>query len=190
MVLLTLLGGCGESGSTGSADRLGTPGATLPAVTAIPRSSGSPTGAPIPTDGTEGALGRAAVRAYQAWSQAQVEAFGRSDSDSSQLVASSTGPALSESLATLYRLREAKLVMIGAPRNSPVLKALDPGAKPPTAVIEDCVDVSDWHQADAGSKAIKDPERRLSRYVATVGLRLDGSRWLITDFKREVDRTC
>ncbi|MDH6125326.1 hypothetical protein [Kitasatospora sp. GP82] len=127
---------------------------------------------------------------YQSWWDAQTAAFGRSDADGSQLQAYSTGLALSEALASLHQLHEAKLVMIGSPHNSPVVKAIDISSNPQTAEIEDCLDVGDWHQVDAATKALKDPKQRLSRYPATVRLRKSDGSWLIFDFKREVDRTC
>ncbi|WP_149038099.1 hypothetical protein [Kitasatospora sp. MBT63] len=190
MALLLVLSACGSSGSAGSAERLGTPVATVPHGNGVTPSSGSGAEPTVPTDGPEGATAAIVVRSYQDWWGAQADAFGKSDSDSSQLQLYSTGQALSDSVASLHQLHEAKLVMSGAPRNAPIVKALDLTAEPQTAVIEDCLDVTDWHQADAVTKATKDPKQRLSRYVATVGLRKAAGRWLIVDFKREVGRTC
>ncbi|MET9611613.1 hypothetical protein [Kitasatospora indigofera] len=187
---MVLLSSCGASGGAGSADRLGTSAPSVAAVTPVTPSGGSGTDGIAPTDGPEGAIGRAALRTYQDWWAAQTDAFGRSDSDASQLQELSTGKALSEAVANLHQLHEAKLVMIGSPRNSPVVKAIDLKADPQTAVVEDCLDVADWHQADATTRATKDPQKRLTRYIATVSLRKSGARWLIVEFKREVDRTC
>ncbi|WP_441249036.1 hypothetical protein [Kitasatospora sp. McL0602] len=159
-------------------------------MTPVTPSGGSGTGTPPPTDGSEGAVGRLVLSAYQDWWRAQTEAFSRSDSDGSQLQVYSTGKALSGALASLHQLHEAKLVMIGAPRNSPVVRALNPTSAPNTSTIEDCLDVTGWHQADAVSKAIRDPQQRLTRYLATVSLRRTEGRWIIVDFEREVDRTC
>ncbi|WP_431681767.1 hypothetical protein [Kitasatospora sp. KL5] len=135
-------------------------------------------------------MARAVLTTYRAWWQAQADAFARSDSDGSQLRSYSTGRALSEALASLHQLHDAKLVMTGSPRNSALVKRLDLATDPQTAVVEDCLDVSDWHQADASSGAVKDPAQRFTRYPATVSLRRDGSRWVIVDFEREVGRTC
>ncbi|WP_344635924.1 hypothetical protein [Kitasatospora cystarginea] len=143
-----------------------------------------------PTEGPEGAVGRVVLRAYQDWWDAQTAAFAQSGSDGSQLQVYSTGLALSEAVASLHQLHETKLVMIGSPHNSPVVKAIDLASDPQTASIEDCLDVSDWHQADAATKALRDPKQRFSRYPATAGLRRTNGRWMIVDFKREVDRTC
>ncbi len=189
-VMVVLLSSCGASGDAGSADRLGTSAPSVAAVTPVTPSSGSGTDGIAPTDGPEGAIGRDALRAYQDWWAAQTDAFSRSDSDGSQLQVYSTGKALSEALANLHQLHEAKLVMIGSPRNSPVVKTIDIKADPPTAVLSDCLDVTGWHQTDATTHETKAPQQGLTRYGATVSLRKSGARWLIVEFEREVDRTC
>ncbi|MFB7471797.1 hypothetical protein [Kitasatospora sp. NPDC056184] len=190
LVLALLLGGCAGSGSGGSTDRLGTNAPTVAGVTAVPPSGGSANVGNAPTDGPEGSAARAALSAYQDWWQAQAEAFGKADSDGSRFEIFASGKALTEALVNLRQLHEAKLVMTGEPRNSAVVKSVDLTADPHTAVIEDCLDVSGWHQADAATLAVKDPPDRLNRYVATVSLRLFQTRWLINEFKREVGRTC
>ncbi|MFD5918788.1 hypothetical protein ACFVYP_18735 [Kitasatospora sp. NPDC058201] len=190
LVLALLLSACGSSGDGGSVERLGTSAPTVAAVTPVTPSGGSPNVGNAPTDGPEGAAARDALSAYQDWWQAQVEAYGRTDSDGSRLETFSSGKALTDALVNLKKLHDAKLVMTGGPRNSPVVKNLDLAADPHTAVIEDCLDVSGWHQADATTRAVKDPPNRLTRYSATVSLRQFETRWLIHEFKREVQRTC
>ncbi|MFJ7279282.1 hypothetical protein [Kitasatospora sp. NPDC098663] len=190
MVLVLLLGACASGGSGGSVDRLGTAAPSVAGVDPVPPSGGSVNTSIAPTDGPEGAMGRLALKTYQDWWQAQTEAFGRSDSDGFALETYSSGRALTDTLVSLRQLRDAKLVMTGTPRNSAVVKAIDLKADPQTAVIEDCVDVSGWHRVDAVTQVAKDPGDRLNRYVATASLRWFQARWLIYDFKREVDRAC
>ncbi|MFD7731157.1 hypothetical protein ACFV6F_12330 [Kitasatospora phosalacinea] len=130
------------------------------------------------------------MTAYQGWWDVQVDVLGRSDSDGLALRQYATGAAFTDTAISLTQLHDAKLVMVGRPRTSPVLKSLDLQANPPTATIDDCLDVSDWHQADATTKEIKDPQQRLSRFPATAVLKKYGNRWLIADFTREVTKTC
>ncbi|MET8624155.1 hypothetical protein ABZW30_10445 [Kitasatospora sp. NPDC004669] len=189
-VLVLLLGACASGGADGSVDRLGSAAPTVAGVNPLTPSGGSVNATIAPTDGPEGAMGRLAVNTYQNWWQAQAEAFGRTDSDGTALEAYSSGRALTDTLVGLRQLHDAKLVMTGTPRNSAVVKAIDLKADPRTAVIEDCVDLSDWHRVDAVTRAAKEPADRLNRYVATVSLRWFQAHWLIYDFKREVDRTC
>ncbi|MFB7947911.1 hypothetical protein ACFC6L_23695 [Kitasatospora phosalacinea] len=189
LLLPFLLTACSASG-TGSADRLGTPSATLPRATATTTTAATPPGSPVPREGAEGLDGNSAVTAYQGWWDVQVDVLGRSDSDGLALRQYATGAAFTDTAISHTQLHDAGLVMVGRPRTSPVLKSLDLQANPPTATIDDCLDVSDWHQADATTKEIKDPQQRLSRFPATAVLKKYGNRWLIADFTREVTKTC
>lgn len=187
-LVLLLLAGCGGTGGTSSTDRLSdvTPAPT--ASTATPSTGGAAPAAP--TEGIEGATGRVLLRAYQGWWDAQAAAFGQPGADTSSLRSYSAELALGGALSTVQQLREAKLVMVGRPRNSPVVTSIRLTADPQSATVEDCLDVTDWHQADATTKELRDPQQRLTRYVATAELRKSDSRWLIVDFKREVGRSC
>ncbi|MFJ8621703.1 hypothetical protein ACIRD3_02500 [Kitasatospora sp. NPDC093550] len=189
-VLVVLLGACASGGADGSVDHLGTAAPTVAGVAPVTPSSGSSNASIAPTEGPEGALGRVALKAYQDWWQVQAELFGRSDSDGYALEQYSSGRALSDALSGLRQLHDAKVVMTGTPRNSPVVTSVDVKADPQTAVIEDCVDLTGWHRVDAVTGAAKDPAQRLNRYVATASLRMFQAHWLIYEFKREVDRTC
>ncbi len=190
VILALLLSGCSSSGAGGSADRLGTNAPTVAEVTPVTPSGGSANVGNAPTDGVEGAAARDAVRTYQDWWNAQAEAYGQPDADGSNFGTFASGQVLTDALVNLKQLHDAKLVMTGGPKNSPVVKSVDITADPNTAVIEDCLDVSGWHQADAATHAVVDPPDRLTRYVATVSLRQFRTRWLIHEFKREVGRTC
>ncbi|GGQ69707.1 hypothetical protein [Kitasatospora griseola] len=187
--LLAALTACGTT-EKGSADRLGTPASGLPRATAAPTASSDPNRSPVPDQGDQGLEAHAAVTAYQAWWDVRTEAFKRSNSDGTALGQYATGNALSEALLSLTQLHDAKLVMTGAPKTSPLVKTLDLQASPPTATIEDCLDVSGWHQVDAATQQIKDPQQRPSRYPVTAVLKRYGNRWLIADFTREVTKTC
>ncbi|MFJ1751372.1 hypothetical protein [Kitasatospora sp. NPDC088134] len=189
LLLPFLLTACSAT-PTGSTDRLGTPTTDHPRPTTTTTTAPTTPGAPIPDQGAEGLQGNDAVTAYRSWWDTQVQLFGRSDSDGMALRQYGTAAALSDTLASLTRLHDAKLVMIGNPHISPVIKSLDLNGNPATATISDCLDVTDWHQADAATKQIKDPKQRLSRYPATALLKKYGNRWLIADFTREVTKTC
>ncbi|WP_104819499.1 hypothetical protein [Kitasatospora sp. MMS16-BH015] len=119
-----------------------------------------------------------------------MKAFGQTGSDSSWLSGVASGKALSDSVATMKQLHEAKLVMKGAPRTAPVVSTLTPADKPTAATVKDCLDVSGWHQVDAANGALKDPAQRLSRYPATVKLSQVNGSWIVIDVTREVGKTC
>ncbi|MGF1431814.1 hypothetical protein [Kitasatospora sp. LaBMicrA B282] len=148
------------------------------------------TGSPAPTTGATGAVGRQVLSAYQGWWAAQVAAYSGADPNGAQARASSNGTALANILLSLHNLHAAKLVMTGRPVDSPVVQRLDPNGSPPSAVIEDCVDVSGWHQADPSSGELRDPQQRLTRYPAQAVLRQDNGIWMVFEFNREAGRTC
>ncbi|WP_157531946.1 MULTISPECIES: hypothetical protein [unclassified Kitasatospora] len=185
---LLLLTSCGASEGGSPTDRLPdvTAAPTVPAVTP----SGSAVVQNAPTEGVDGAVGRVVLRAYQGWWEARITVFGQPEQDPAAVRAFAADQALGDTLITRQQLRDAKLVMVGTPRNSPLVKSIRLTENPPSATVEDCVDVTDWHQADAGTKALRDPAQRLTRYVATATLRKADSRWLIVDFKREESRSC
>ncbi|MFI6443855.1 hypothetical protein [Kitasatospora sp. NPDC050543] len=130
------------------------------------------------------------LRSYQDWWQARIGAYAHPAADTGILAGRSAGQAQAEALTNLHRLIEANLVMSGSPRNSAVVKSLDLRAAPRTAEIEDCVDITDWHQVDAKTGALKDPEQRLTRYVLSVALREDNNGWLVTRSNRLTEKTC
>ncbi|MGW4380210.1 hypothetical protein [Kitasatospora sp. NPDC004531] len=187
--LLAAVTACGAA-EKGSADRLGTP------ASGLPRAAGSPTvqadsgRGPVPDQGVEGIEAHNAVTAYQSWWDVRSQVFERSNSDGTSLSQYATGNALSDAQLSLNRLHDAKLVMTGRPKTAPVVKNLDLKANPPVATIDDCLDVTDWHQIDPATRQTKDPAQRLSRYPATAVLKKYGNRWLIADITREVTKTC
>ncbi|MEY9948135.1 hypothetical protein [Kitasatospora sp. GAS1066B] len=127
---------------------------------------------------------------YQDWWAAQVAAYSGADPNGAQARVYSNGTALGNILLSLHSLHAAKLVMTGKPVLSPVVQSLDLNGSSQSALIEDCVDVSGWHQADAGDGSLKDAPQRLTRYPAQAVLRLDGSFWMVFEFNREAGRTC
>lgn len=143
-----------------------------------------------PTTGAPGAVGRVVLSTYQDWWAAQVAAYSGADPNGAQARVYSNGTALGNILLSLHSLHAAKLVMTGKPVLSPVVQSLDLNGSSQSAVIEDCVDVSGWHQADAGDGSLKDAPQRLTRYPAQAVLRLDGSFWMVFEFNREAGRTC
>lgn len=206
-VLLTLFAaGCAGS-SPGVAQRLSTaaPGgadgisagllpsagvSTAPAGGSDGSAGTASTAGPAPTTGAPGAVGRVVLRTYQDWWAAQVSAYSGADPNGAQVRAYSNGTALGNVLLSLHSLREAKLVMTGKPVLSPVVQSLELNGSSQSAVIEDCVDVSGWHQSDPSDGSLKDPPQRLTRYPAQAVLRLDGSIWMVFEFNREAGRTC
>ncbi|WP_051969367.1 hypothetical protein [Kitasatospora azatica] len=130
------------------------------------------------------------LRTYQDWWAAQVKAYAGDDPSGAQVRVYSNGKALGDVLLSLHSLRDAKLVMTGQPSNSPVVQNLDLNSSPQTAVIEDCVDVSGWHQTDPANGSFKDAPQHLTRYPAKAVLEINAGIWKVFEFNREAGRTC
>ncbi|WP_055588959.1 hypothetical protein [Peterkaempfera griseoplana] len=183
-----LLAGCADSGA-GSVDHLDNRPAT-PAAGAAPDTSAAPAPSTVPDTGREGAVARQVLARYTGWWQAQTTAYADSSRSGAGLSLFATGSALSSALANLHRLREAGMVMQGQPRSDARVMALHLTSSPQTAAIEDCLDVSGWHQADAHTKQLRDPRQRLSRYVVTATATSTSAGWLISDLKAHTGQSC
>lgn len=183
-----LLAGCAPP-SPGTVDRLGArprpPAGPTAAATA--RSGPAPA---VPDDGRTGVEARQLLAVWDGWWQAQAAAYERGSRAAAALRLYSTGQALSGTLANLRNLQEAGMAMRGSPVNDARVTALDLAASPPTATVEDCLDVTGWHQVDARTKQPRDPRQRLTRYVVTGTARKSGDAWLVTRLTAQKGRTC
>lgn len=133
------------------------------------------------------------LRAYQGFWAAQVQALDTGDLTGSELPTYSTGQALSAVDGTAFRLTQAGLRMSGAPNRVPRVTAIGPVSAADgvqTATIQDCVDVTGWHQVDAATHRLRDPAKRVTRYQSLVTARTVGGVWMITTVQDRTDRTC
>lgn len=133
------------------------------------------------------------LRAYEGYWTAQVTALNSGQVGGSGLQTFATGAALSAVDANSFRLTQAGLLMSGQPRRDPVVTAVgavDPASGVQTATIDDCLDVTDWHQIDAKTHQLRDPAQRLTRYRAVVTARTVGGVWMISAVQNETGQTC
>ncbi|WP_146259165.1 hypothetical protein [Streptomyces tateyamensis] len=205
-LILFPVAGCGQAGGAQHLSGIsGAGGATGDSVnsgiSAAPGDSAAPGGgngtggataggAPAPTAGAEQAVGRVVLSTYQDWWAAQVKAYSGEDPNGAQVRVYSNGLALANVLQSLAGLRDAKLVMTGQPAISPQVTSVDLNASPQSAVIEDCVDVTGWHQSDPATGSVKDAPQHLTRYRAKAVLRINAGLWKVFEFNREAGRTC
>ncbi|WP_327065813.1 hypothetical protein OG500_08515 [Kitasatospora sp. NBC_01250] len=182
-------GGPGAEPSAGSSNAPGASDGSANGSDGSP-DGGAATGSPAPTSGAQGAVGRVVLKTYQDWWAAQVSAYSGADPNGAQVRIYSSGTALGNILTSLQSLHDAKMVMNGKPVLSPVVQSVDLASNPQRAVIEDCVDVSGWHQVDAADGSNKDAPQRLTRYPAQAVLLVKGSIWTVFEFNRETGRTC
>jgi hypothetical protein len=176
-----LLTACGNGGSAQKLD--GAPSAPYspppPAMTHVRSLSGP----------TETVL----LWVYRSYWEAQIEAMATGRADAANLATYATGAALSESDADVVRLLNDGLRMAGRPVNHPIVTAVGPLTGDPhesQATIQDCLDVSGWHQVTAQSGRISDPAHRLLRYPLVVTARTVQGAWMISEVTGETGRTC
>ncbi len=176
-----LLTACGDAGSAQTLD--GAPS--------------SPASAPAPSlrpaQGISGPAAEVVLRAYRGYWAAQIRAMSTGHADGSDLSTYATGEALSDSYANVVRLVSAGLLMSGAPQIHPVVTAVGPlrgAAGEQQATLQDCLDVSGWHQVTAQGGRTSEPGDRLLRYPLVVTARTVGGAWMISEVTRKTGRTC
>lgn len=133
------------------------------------------------------------LRAYQGFWAAQVEALNSGQVTGSGLQTYATGAALSAVDSNSFRLTQAGLRMSGQPTRNPqvtAISAIAAGSGVQTATIEDCLDVTGWHQVDAKTHQLRDPAQRLTRYRAVVTARTVGGVWMISAVQNRTDQSC
>ncbi|WP_152627882.1 hypothetical protein [Streptacidiphilus neutrinimicus] len=176
-----VLAACGNSGSAQTLD-----GAPSNPVSAPPPSL-------RPAQGLSGPSAEVVLRAYRGYWSAQVRAMSTGHADGSDLSTYATGEALSDSYANVVRLVSAGLLMSGAPQIHPVVTSVGPLRGDPAeqqATLQDCLDVSGWHQVTAQGGRTSEPGDRLLRYPLEVTARTVGGAWMISQVTRETGRTC
>ena len=180
------LAGCSNGGGVQTIE--GAPATSGPARPSAGVSTGAAADA-VPADTTQVLV----LRAYQGYWAAQVQALNSGQVAGSGLQTFATGAALSAVDANSFRLTQAGLVMSGQPRRDPAVTAVgtaDPASGVQTATIQDCLDVTGWHQVDAKTHQLRDPAQRLTRYRAVVTARTVGGVWMISAVENETGTSC
>jgi hypothetical protein len=133
------------------------------------------------------------LRAYAGYWAAQVKALDSGVVTGSGLQTYSVGPALSGAYTDSQRLNQAGLKMSGAPHNSPTVTGVS-GATgsggTQSATVQDCLDITDWHQIDQKTRQLRDPAHRLTRYRVTATARTVGGIWMISEVHDETGQSC
>ncbi|MHA6765084.1 hypothetical protein [Streptacidiphilus sp. PAMC 29251] len=183
---LLVLAGCSHGGGVETLD--GAPAATAPAAPSAGISTGA-AAADLPAGTTKVLV----LRAYQNYWAAQVKALDSGKLAGSGLQTYATGAALSAVNANSFRLTQAGLLMSGQPARNPTVSAISAaatGSGVQTATIQDCLDVTGWHQIDAKTHQLRDPAQRLTRYRAVVTARTVGGIWMISAVQNRTGQSC
>ncbi|MER5870506.1 hypothetical protein [Streptomyces sp. NPDC002044] len=137
------------------------------------------------------AADKSAVQAaYDRYWNALTAAYSKADSSGTELKSLSNGSAYTQTENGLANLRNAGQIVTGKPQHSGTEIIFKDGTKLKTAVITDCVDISQWKPVDKGSgKEISLPPERLLRYITTLTVEQWPNGWTVIEEKLQ-DQTC
>ncbi|MFC1439609.1 hypothetical protein ABUW04_15230 [Streptacidiphilus sp. N1-10] len=133
------------------------------------------------------------LRAYAGFWTAQVKALDSGTVTGSGLQTYSIGAALSGAYTDSQRLNRAGLLMSGAPRSNPSVTEIGtvaPSSGVQSATVQDCLDITGWHQIDQKTRQLRDPAHRLTRYRVTATARTVGGVWMISDVHENTGQSC
>ncbi|MEU0133956.1 secreted protein/lipoprotein [Streptomyces sp. NPDC006296] len=189
--LVLVLAGCGRGGGAGESDAKppGSAPSASAADTGTPVSS-APRATPAP-ETSDGAVS-AVLEVYRLMSAEQEAAYRAGSSAGTDLGRYTTPAAASETGTELARMRKQGTAMRGTRGHAPEVTALHLGARPATATVRDCVDVSGWQTLDTTTGWRLPPTAGLpARHVATAALeRPEGEPWKVSAYTEHRDRPC
>ncbi|MGW7317919.1 hypothetical protein [Streptomyces sp. NPDC054865] len=155
---------------------------SAPASSAAPTPSAAPSVSADPEAADKAEVQAAFTRYWAVLSKAYAEA----DPKDADLGKVATGNALVETQQELVGLRKSGYVVKGQPQHSNTQIAFKPDAKLKTALITDCMDISQWKPMikDSGKEAPL-PSGRLLRYVTTLTAEKWPNGWMVLEEKPE-----
>ncbi|WP_052713672.1 hypothetical protein [Streptomyces katrae] len=172
-----LTAGC-TSGSKNDKNAATGPSVSPSATTA----AASPT-APADPEAADKAEVQAAYTHY--W-DVLTAAYAKSDPDDPNLTKVATGNALVQNQQDLANFRKGGRVFVGRPQHSNSAISFKADTKLKTAVITDCLDISQWKVVEKnGGKEVELPSTRLLRYVNTVTAEKWPNGWMVLEDKQE-----
>ncbi|MFF4323788.1 hypothetical protein [Streptomyces sp. NPDC001568] len=145
-----------------------------------------PSAAPSVSADPEAADKAEVQTAYTRYWDVLTAAYSTADPDHAELSKVATGTALVRTQQGLKSLRKAEQVVVGQPTHSNTNIAFKPDAKLKTAIISECLDISQWKPVEKNtSKEVQLPNTRLLRYVTTVTAEKWPNGWMVLEEKQE-----
>ncbi|MEW2372579.1 hypothetical protein AB0940_24900 [Streptomyces sp. NPDC006656] len=127
-----------------------------------------------------------AQAAYTHYWDVLTAAYAKADPDDPNLTKVATGNALVQTQQDLANFRTRGRVFSGQPQHSNTGITFKADTKLKTAVITDCLDVSQWKPVEkTGGKEVQLPSTRLLRYVNTVTAEKWSNGWMVLEDKQE-----
>jgi hypothetical protein len=154
-------------------------------------SSPSPaTAEPSPTmDPREEQARREVLEVYDGFREASIAAAATADYESTELAEYVAQPLLGTLLHDLQLMSDASIHNTGRPTWSPTVTAVRFDTTPPTATIEDCLDVTAWLVVDENGESLP-TSTGLTRYVVVAQAKQVDDRWYIYEAEANRSQAC
>jgi hypothetical protein len=129
------------------------------------------------------------LEVYDSFQEANIAAAATADYESTELAEYVAQPLLGELLHGLQQMSDLGVHHTGRPTWSPTITAVRFDTSPPTATIEDCLDVTDWLVVDEDGNELPGPSGP-TRYVVTVQAKQVDDRWYIYEAVPNRSQAC
>ncbi|TXR91755.1 hypothetical protein EAO73_35830 [Streptomyces sp. col6] len=177
--LALLMAGCGGGGGDAK------PSEAAPAASQPAPASSSAT----PTD-PDAAQKRAVLTAYASMWAEQMKAYKVADATGTDLKRYAALTALSKLRLDLAQMKKSGTRGTGTLGHEPEVTELNTGGKLPTAILQDCIDLSQWKAVRTSGEPVPLPSNQPRRYLATAKAEKWPDGWMITDYTPNEARTC
>lgn len=133
----------------------------------------------------------AALAAYQHMQTERLKAYGKASERGTRLQKYATLDALGQFRLAMLDMKKAGTVVKGTLGHSDTTATIKTGAKPPSASVSDCVDLTQWKTWDTkADKEIPMPSAQPRRYRATADLEKWKDGWIVTDYVAHGNQEC
>ncbi|MET9669618.1 hypothetical protein ABZY19_30340 [Streptomyces sp. NPDC006475] len=130
-------------------------------------------------------------KTYEAMWAEQMKAYRKANPAGTQLKKYAVLNALSLFEADLAHMRKHGTVIRGTLGHEPTVAAVDMAAKPPSATVSDCADLSKWTTIKVKTGAVIPlPKGQPLRYRATATAERWDGRWVITTYETHGEQAC
>jgi len=140
---------------------------------------------------SEAAAREEILRAYTAYRAAVTAAYNAGNHLHPDLDKHLADPLLAQTRSDLYNLGRQGLVYKGAIKTNPKVTQVKLSEATPTAIIEDCFDLSDYKLIVKSSGAPAPNPPSLTRFAVNItATRFTGRNWLISNSEMAKERSC
>jgi len=153
-------------------------------------SSPSPIVSASPSIDPQAAAKATVLTVYQKMWDAQVKAYSSGTLKNAGLESVAADQALAKIKVTALYYQDHGTIMKGKPKLSPKVASISTGTDSDTVTITDCIDSTNYMQVYKKTGKPVGTVDSNRRHVATYTARTIATKWLITDFDIDRDRTC